>query len=88
MTSYMCEDLGLETKLADCFAVCTRLFARNRAGELDVVDAEMCESRCLHNLDLACKRKRTGVPKLVQSFSNLDLGLRVEKGVGELFALS
>jgi S1-C subfamily serine protease len=60
----VCQDLGLEAKLADGFAVPARLLGRGRRGQFDVVDAE-----------------------LIEGLGDLDLGLGVEVGVGELFAL-
>lgn len=43
MTSYVCEDLGLEAEFADGFAVGAGLFGCGRGCELDVVDAEVVQ---------------------------------------------
>lgn len=60
----MRNDLGLQTKLANGFAVLAALLRGGRRGELNAIDT-----------------------KVVQSFGNLDLRLRVEEGIRKLFAL-
>lgn len=51
MASYVCEDLGsLEAKLADGFAVFSRLLGSSRRGKLNVISTELVQGLC--NLDL------------------------------------
>lgn len=41
------KDLGLQSQLADSFAILTRLLRRSRGGELNVLDAKCIQ--CLGN---------------------------------------
>ena len=65
VTSYVCQNLGLEAQLADGFAVESALLTRARTCKLYAVYTE-----------------------LIELLGDLDLGLGVEVGIGELLALA
>lgn len=75
VTSYVCEDLGLEAEVADGLAVEARLLTGGGRGELDVVDTEFVE--CLGDLDLGGGVEE-GVGELLalteSGLDNLELG--------------
>lgn len=75
VTSYVCKDLGLQSELADSFAVPTALLASTWASQLNAVYSESVER--LGNLDFGLGVK-IGVGKLLAlsqgRLDNLEVG--------------
>ena len=76
--------LRLETELANCFAVTSRLFGCSRAGELDLVTLVQ---QTVPDCRPSPYTHIVGT-ELIEGLRNLDLLLGIEICIGKLFAFS
>lgn len=85
MASNVGKDLGLETELADSFAVRSGLFRSSRGGEFDVLDTKGIESLRDSNLGLGIEESVCKLFSLcVDQINNRDLIQYEDQGVTDL----